>query len=308
MASHLAEPPRGPAVAVVALVLVLVTWGLPGPAAAARGSLVALGDSFSSGEGLPPFAPGTDTTENTCRRAPHAWPRRLAARLELAAVSFACSGATTDHVARSDPGRRQRERRTAQLERLAGVLDASLVTITIGGNDLGFAGVLTRCVLARCDRPRRRGRAAELEDRRALDARLTRLRRILPGLYARLRAAAPHGKLVVVGYPRIFPRRPQATCDGITPAEGRLLNAETARLDAALRAAARRGQARYVGVLDALSGHELSCRPGGGWVTRLNLADPRSSFHPTLAGHARLAQVVGAALHGQRFGRPAPVG
>ena len=276
--------------AVLALALALAVaslgWLLAAPAPAAAASLVALGDSYASGEGVGPYAAGTDGPESSCRRSPHAWPSLLAVRLRLLARSFACSGATTDEVTRPDPMRAEPERRTTQRERLARISDASLVTLTVGGNDAGFAEVVRRCLTGRCTRP---------AIRQALDRRLARLRRDLPGLYRVVAAAAPRATLVVVGYPRIFSRRTALPCLGITRTEAALLDAAAVALDRTLRAAARRAQARYVTVLGALAGHEVSCR-GDAWVRGLVPDDPRASFHPTRRGHARLAQVVATTL------------
>ena len=56
--------------------------------------IVALGDSFISGEGAPEFFAGTnDAGGNQCRRAPTAHPYLMAAALETNVVSVACSGA-----------------------------------------------------------------------------------------------------------------------------------------------------------------------------------------------------------------------
>ncbi|MFW2335911.1 SGNH/GDSL hydrolase family protein, partial [Ilumatobacter sp.] len=56
--------------------------------------IVALGDSFISGEGAPEFFEGTNEAGgNQCRRAPTAHPYLMAAALETNVVSLACSGA-----------------------------------------------------------------------------------------------------------------------------------------------------------------------------------------------------------------------
>ncbi|HEX8052099.1 MAG TPA: SGNH/GDSL hydrolase family protein [Thermoleophilaceae bacterium] len=255
----------------IAVAAVLAALAAAPPAGA---SLVALGDSFSSGEGAPPFEPGH------CHRSPHAWPLVLAARLDAPGTSRACSGAVVADVVQD------------QIPRVAP--GADVLTLTIGGNDLGFAEVLRRCVLADCVRHYARA------GRDAIDARVRALRARLPALYRRVRSAAPGAGLVVLGYPRLFPRRPgRFTCaalGAISRAEALYLNAKTAAADRAIRAAARDAGALYVETLDAFDGGEVRCAPRRRYVNDLTflrggVISPYS-FHPTAAGHARLAALA----------------
>ena len=102
---------------------------------------VAMGDSFSSGEGNPPFEAGTDTGSNTCHRSTQAYPRLLQndPGLNLGPVAFvACSGATTANVLGGQNGE------PAQINALSS--DTKVVTITIGGNDVGFKEYAEHCI------------------------------------------------------------------------------------------------------------------------------------------------------------------
>lgn len=118
---------------------------------------VALGDSFSSGEGVEPFELGTDVAddpstsgvdeENRCHRSEYAYPRLLAddPRLGLQLTDFvACSGATTDTVLNGGAGGGSWGE-GAQVDALS--TETDVVTITIGGNDVGFSRVLNDCTL-----------------------------------------------------------------------------------------------------------------------------------------------------------------
>jgi lysophospholipase L1-like esterase len=257
---------------------------------AAAGPLVALGDSYSSGEGAPPFVSGTAKPGvNTCHRSPRSWPELVGAATQRSVTSVACSGAEIEEVLRSDPDRVERERKTSQIRRLRNTRP-EVVTLTIGGNDVGFFEVLRKCVTAfrRCDRIYREDGRDELE------RRISDLEERLPGVYRKVRAAGSAARLVVVGYPRIFPSRPALfTCTWMESAELRYLNEKAASLNAAIRRAAARAQVSYVDVSEALQGHELSCRSGS-WVNPLRLTPVGLpySFHPTADGHAALADVV----------------
>ena len=119
---------------------------------------VALGDSYSSGEGNPPFLAGTDTktnnlaTTNVCHRSTAAFGPQAAAASHLSQDSFtfaACSGAILADISESVGGAGQWDARP-QLDSIApvdkpnGAVDQ--ISLTIGGNDLGFADAFTSCV------------------------------------------------------------------------------------------------------------------------------------------------------------------
>lgn len=110
---------------------------------------VAMGDSFSSGEGVTPFIAGTDKSapdENRCHRSEDAYPLLLEEDpdLNLNLTAFvACSGATTSNIAGTGQWNEQR-----QLSALSASTD--VVTITIGGNNVGFKEFATACVIDVC--------------------------------------------------------------------------------------------------------------------------------------------------------------
>jgi lysophospholipase L1-like esterase len=261
------------------------------PARTTATPYVALGDSFSSGEGVPPFDRSTTIAgRDTCHRSSRAWPLLLAGRNDGDTYSLACSGATLAEVTEGDDRRVERDRRSSQVARLARIVGVRLVSVTIGGNDAGFARVLRRCAThLRCDRYYTAGG----HDR--LKARIGALAARLPAAYTAIRRAAPAARFAVVGYPRLFPLHPgRFTCaalGSIGPEEVRYLNARTADLDATIRNAARAADAAYVDVLDGFAGHAIGCA-GAQWVNHLRLVHPEYSFHPNAAGQERLAELV----------------
>ena len=107
---------------------------------------VAMGDSFSSGEGVPPFEAGTDTGSNKCHRSSAAYPRLLEKdwNLDLGPADFvACSGATTGNVLNGQWNE------PAQIDALSE--DTEVATIMIGGNNVGFKAFATACTIGSCD-------------------------------------------------------------------------------------------------------------------------------------------------------------
>jgi lysophospholipase L1-like esterase len=253
-------------------------------------TLLALGDSFSSGQGAGSYDPGTNGDGNTCFRSRQAWPQLLARRLRLVAVpSLACSGAVTRQVTHDDRSREEVERRSSQVGRIS--RDPDVITITVGGNDVGFADVLKHCVVdADCTR-RYRKPTGDM-----LDREIAMLAERLPWVYAAIRGAAPEARLIVVGYPRLFPETPTGNCAAarrVSSREAAYLNERARALNAAIAGAAQASGAQFVDVTEAFDGAELRCT-GKTYVNRLRLQEKLlpASFHPNAAGQERLAEVI----------------
>src|ERR1700743_1987189 len=98
------------------------------PSAAPATRYVALGDSYSSGDGAGSYSGGS------CDRSAYAYPQQGADAHGPAAFALvACAGATTGDVLSS------------QVSALSA--STTLVSISIGGNDVGFSSVMETCVL-----------------------------------------------------------------------------------------------------------------------------------------------------------------
>ncbi len=249
-------------------------------AAPAPRPLVALGDSYSSGEANPPFDPAAPG----CDRSPNAWPVLSAALLGRPAVNLACSGAQTKDVVNVYKGQ------PAQVDALKAVRPRPrIVTITIGGNDAGFSTVTGACVVTNC-----------VETGAVAAAKVTILT-VLPerlvDTYRAVRKAAPGSKLVVVGYPRLFPRSQAAVtgCPWLDDDERKALNAAGDLLNLTIRISAWRAGARYVDVSNTLAGHELCTKES--WIFPIGVGTaPQYWAHPILPGQQAIAARVAAAL------------
>jgi lysophospholipase L1-like esterase len=239
----------------------------------------ALGDSYAAGEGLAPF----DADSGPCHRSPSAYPR-LVANQEGSALDFApCTGATVSDVA------------GGQLPTVDA--NADLVTVTVGGNDLGFARVVATCLVAA---PSCSTLDAEVE------ASLTALGPKLEDAYRQIKARAPQARLMVVGYPQLVADPAKVDLDAcpalasplpsrrIGADDGRWLREKGDRLSAVTAGAARSVGASYIDMTRAFAGHEAcSADP---WLTGVVLTDLQASFHPTVAGQVELARLVTGAL------------
>ena len=230
-----------------------------GAASAAAPSYVALGDSYSSGTGTRSYL--NDGT--SCQRSVYAYPSLLAAQKGYALNFRACSGATIPDVT------------STQLGALSS--DIRYVTLSVGGNDAGFADVLTECATpwwaGDCDG--------------AIDEAQAFINGPLPGrlatLYSSVRSRATTAKVVIVGYPRIFNGEDCNAGTWFSPAEEARLNQTADLLNSKLSAAASARGFAFANPTSRFVGHAVCDDPE--WIN--GLSSPISeSYHPNRAGHA----------------------
>src|SRR5262245_44003247 len=189
---------------------------VPGPVPIdpkASGRYVALGDSYSAGEGLAPFEAGTEDVEDggdRCHRsADMAYPLllRFVDTYQTERVFRACSGANVENVfdvVQDHSGVVNH----LGLQVGAGIAgdDVTLVTISVGGNDVDFAKVLSFCFDERPDCSQLPYKGYDSLEAWA-DAVIPALKEELSGFYVRLREAFPRARIVVLGYPALFPAK-----------------------------------------------------------------------------------------------------
>ncbi|MGH3846046.1 MAG: SGNH/GDSL hydrolase family protein [Pseudonocardiaceae bacterium] len=228
--------------------------------AASAVDYVALGDSYSSGVGAPPY-----DLDTSCLRSAQSFAPRWATEHHPASFGFAaCSGATTaDVLATQIPALRR---------------GTDLVTITIGGNDAGFAPVLQTCTLATSDR----------ECMAAVDAAevfmLTVLPHRLAQTYAAIRRAAPHARVIVLGYPRLFDLAPSCADPHVPNLARRTkLNQSAKVIDGVIRAVSRPFRFGFADVRGRFAGHGVcSAHP---WINGPSAPALLGPYHPNQVGY-----------------------
>ncbi|WP_447006587.1 SGNH/GDSL hydrolase family protein [Saccharothrix isguenensis] len=228
----------------IAMVMALT----PAPAAP---ELVALGDSYAAGTGA-----GNEAADS-CRQSPHAFPKLWAERNRASVVLAACAGARTADVAR-------------QAERIKP--STTLVTITAGGNDAGFAEVMTTCTSGGDDECVQRVATAERFIRDELPGRLDEL-------YGEVdeRTSA---KVVVLGYPRLFSY--ETWCLMSEPKRQAVNRAADLMADVTAARAHAVGFG-FADVRQAFDRHGV-CSDDP-WMNGLVLIPIDRSYHPNRAGH-----------------------
>jgi lysophospholipase L1-like esterase len=252
--------------AVLAMIAALALVGSAASAAPAATSRVvydALGDSYASGYGVPPYA--------DCGRSQGAYAVQLDGRQRVQLDDFvACAGATTITLVTG-----------GQLAALDA--DTDLVTLTIGGNDVGWSVAVAACL---------KGTDAQCAGAVALVHALitTQLPPLLDAVYAQVAAAAPNAHVVVTGYPRLFSPEYGGYLEA-SSAELSTLNAAADTLNAVIAAAAARAGFQFVDVRQRFDGHGANSPDA--WI--LGLSDP-GAFHPTLDGYEAYTAAVNSAL------------
>ena len=263
---------------------------------------MALGDSYASGFGVPPYAEGTDVTDgNTCRRSAGSYAHIVSKRIGRNLEMGACSGART----RSFYEANESWGEVAQLDRLGPA--TGLVTFSIGGNDAGFARILGDCI-GGGDRGflSAAGCSSDAEVTGAVDGAIDALagKTTRDGVYSYesimtdIGTRSPNAAVVAVGYPRLFPEQGGSgglllgRCHGVTKVDQRWINAKTDELNTAFKAAALRHGYLFADPTDNFERHEL-CGRHGSWMFGL-LETGR--FHPNIDGHRATADAVIKAL------------
>lgn len=285
------------AAAFTALALAVGLAGQPGATAAPGGTdligadnshYVALGDSFVSSPltGMPVGLPfGCDRTQNN-------YPRQVAAVIQPENFTDAsCGGATMENL--FHPQQVPLGVNPAQLDAVTAT--TTLVTIGIGGNDLGLYGWLSRCGRVRYDECMKQLTPVQTD---ALGQQIAHLAVRFNEALTVIGNRAPKARVLVVGYPVVAP----ITGTGCTPqfpyADSRISYYRDVqqRLNALLDNLAYLHDATYVDAYETFIGHDPCQMPGVRWIEGLMPDSPAASLHPNLMGQTALADEVLAAL------------
>ena len=273
----------------------------PGPAGAAPAGpadvsqaattrYVALGDSFTAG----PLIPNQLADPLGCLRSNRDYPHRVAARLSPAAFrDVSCSGADTGDM--TAPQNVTPGPNPPQLD----ALDAStsLVTIGIGGNDIGFSGIIESCVtLVPWNTPCRDTYTAGGTDE--LSRRIAETGPKVATTLAAIRARSPQATLVVVGYPTILPNSGIGCWPAVPIGWGDVsyLRAKHRELNAMLAGQAAAAGASYVDTYTPSIGRDACASSSRRWVEPLVPATLAAPFHPNARGMQGMADAVVARL------------
>jgi len=244
-------------VRVVFVLAVCVAVAAVAARAASGVTYAALGDSYSSGVGT-----GSYTLDSACKRGIYAYPYLWAQRHAGTTLSFvACSGAKTSDLLAN------------QIQ--AVTPSTTLVTMTIGGNDIGFASLIQQCTLSDC--------SAALDSTRSnLEATLGSR---LDSVFTTVKSHAALGAaIVVLGYPHVFSGASCFGSLGISSTEEAKANQLSDALDGVLSYHAGLDGVTYRSAIGPFTGHAVcSSSP---WLNGLNLFNTTESYHPNRTGQS----------------------
>ncbi|GAY14782.1 SGNH/GDSL hydrolase family protein [Mycobacterium sp. shizuoka-1] len=251
---------------------------------------VALGSSMAGGPGIRPRAAGSPWAAG---RSARNYAHLTAHELGLHLVDVTYSGATTAHVLRERQHGAQ-----PQIEALDGT--EALVTVTIGGNDVGYVPLLFAATLPSVLRgmPVLGARLRELLDPAARDAALNQIGASLRDVGHALRERSPRARIMFVDYVTLLP--PPGIPAPPLPGDVADLGRHVAqRLAEETAAAAEATGCEIVPAADASRDHHAwSDEP---WTLGAGSLLPwrPKPFHPNAAGMRAVADLVVA-----RFAQP----
>jgi lysophospholipase L1-like esterase len=265
-------------------------------ATAPSGPFVALGDSYAAGNLIPASPTGTPAG---CLRSTHNYSGDIRATVGASSyIDAACSGATTADM--TQPQSTAAGTNPPQFTALAAA--DSLVTITIGGNDVGFSSILKECATLSvagpfgnpCQRHYTAGGTDQLAA--AVAAAGPKVAAVLQGIHSR----APHARILLVGYPDILPGTGTGCWPAVPLAHGDVpyLRATEVALNRTLAQEAAANGATFVDTYGATIGHDACQRPAVKWVEGLVPTSLAYPFHPNRQGQQAMATQVLAALSG----------
>jgi lysophospholipase L1-like esterase len=267
----------------------LVALAVFAAAGARAANYTALGDSYAAGPLIP-----TPVLPLGCLKSDHNYPHVAAPSIGLTLRDASCSGATTvnmtnpQNVSPDGPNPPQ-----------LNSLDASttVVSLTIGGNDIGFSEVAESCITLNpfsspCKSKYNSGGKDQLAERIAATA--PKVAAVLQGIHSR----APAAKIYLVNYPAIFPE----TGSGCWPqmpisfTDAPYLRSTEQGLNAMLATQAAANGATLVNWYQASIGHDACKSTSNRWVEPLVPGTLAAPIHPNKRGMEGGAAALVAAV------------
>lgn len=263
-------------------------------AVVSNGTYVALGDSYAAA----PLASNQVMPPIGCLRSDEDYPALLAKALHPRSFADAsCYGASTYDMTHGQ--RTVDQTNSPQLNALSAA--DSLVTVQVGGDDIGFSRILYTCgVLSLTDpfgSPCKDHYTSGGTDQLALAiaAAAPRVTMVL----RQIRQRAPHARVLLIGYPDILPTTGGGCWPWVPFARGDVpyLRGVETELNAMLAAAAARTGTGYVDTYRETIGHDACQHTDVKWIEGLVPTSLAVPMHPNASGEQAMARIILAALH-----------
>jgi len=303
------RPSRRSLVAAALLALLAGVVALPAADAAPnpdRGpkTMVALGDSFAAGPLIPPQV---DERPWGCLRSSLNYAHQVADALGLELTDVTCSGASTKHFWETHgvspdaemaeygfPLGPEHPGNPPQLDALRP--DTDVVTVQIGGNDIGFGGIATTCAEAAASFGSCREAVAAGDPFGRIERTAPKIQAVLEEIVRRSPGADVH----VLGYSGIFAIGETASCPamGVGEEDAQYLRSIQEALNGMIRSVAdAEGLAysdatAYVDVYGPSEGHTACDLPAIRWVEPFVPVNAAAPVHPNLGGMSAIRDLL----------------
>ncbi|GAA1973054.1 SGNH/GDSL hydrolase family protein [Amycolatopsis minnesotensis] len=288
------------AAAVTGTALAMIGLGTPATAAPARQVYVAMGDSFAAGALV---LPQSDLF--TCARSAVDYAQLLSKKIKPAATrDVTCSSATTEDFGKPQPGN---VFGTAKPQYDALSRDTTLVTVQIGGNDIGLVGLATSCVnllpqTGIIDAPLLGKSCKATSTEGGVDRYARRIDAFAPTygtVIEQIRHRAPKARILMVGYPTGIQPGGCWPFVPVLPQDADYVQGNIDRLNTRMAEQAARHGATYVDIRTPSIGHDACQGIGTKWIEGVLptvIDNGIAPLHPNAAGLAAVVPRLEAAL------------
>lgn len=286
-----------------------------------------LGDSFASGEGAYSYREGTDTKTNKCHQSLKSYPYLLSNTSK--SVSIACSGADLRHVLGGDEkldndqlkGKEPTDDDIAKaiVDRIPGVTlqrvvarehNPQSITISIGGNDVGFDNIVKKCV-APFNNVTSFGQNCyeTYEDRKELVGDINKQFKNLVSTYKEFKGAGER-RVYVIGYPQVVSATGECAINvRMSQKDREFAGLLIDYLNSVIERAAKKAGVVYVDNTKTFDGHKLCEDNKKLAMNGLTFGDDtfiigNESYHPNAYGHQLFASAI--ASQTQDLTKPMP--
>ena len=268
-------------------------------------TMVALGDSYASG----PLIPVQYEQPWGCLRSSNNYAHQVATALDLALTDVTCSGATTNDMWENqgvspeeqfyeygrDYGYTGTDGNPPQLDALSA--DTDVVTLQIGGNDIGFLGLAETCAQGAIDGTGCTEAVAAEKPFDRIETLDSKIGRVLTEIHVR----SPKAKVYVLGYPGIFKvgvDDPSCPAMGVGKDDAVYLRSIEEALDEKIESIAEdAGQpysdvTSYVDVYAPSAGHTACDLPVVRWLEPIVPVNAAAPIHPNLGGMNAIRDIL----------------
>lgn len=282
---------------------------------------LALGDSYISGEGVYNYQPGTDTDNNGCHLSLDSYPLLIGQSLNFNSYhSISCSGAITNDILDGSGNYTGQQKNKILQQRISPAdlqeikisflpgrinqaqfvdhYQPKTITVSIGGNDIGFSDILKRCLApGTC--------YSTYEDRVELIRQINRKFSKIANTYSLLKSQSSFDtKIYAIGYPQIANERGSCGLNVHLNAQELIFAQQLiSYLNGILKLASDKSGVAYIDTQSSLDGHKLcEGKPGEVAINGLSAGNnyPEitggpigvESFHPNALGHKLLKDYI----------------